>query len=576
MLRSSRLRRDLDLLGKRITASGQATSKTGSGETFAATLLRDRLVGDARQPLLILFGAVALVLLIACVNAANLLVARANAREKEFAVRRAIGAGRWVIVRQLLVESVVLALAAAVLGLALAAEGLDLLAARLPHGYVVGIDGAVLGFTLLLAVATGLAFGIMPALRASAPALEQSLRDSAGASAGRHRRRARNILVVSEVALALVLLVGSALLVRSFISVNAIDPGFDPHGVLAARIRLTPARYSTVTPKRTFFDALVQRLRTEPGVDAITLADGLPLAEVNTVGMNPQAINPDDPNQFLEIANAAVGPDYFSTMRIPILQGRAITADDREGSTEVCVVSQALAHRLWPGRNPIGQSGMGRDGGAVVVGVAADVRGESLEREGKPAVYIPLTQARSRSYDEMWVVLRSSHPLRVAPALRQVVRTEDAAQPIAEITTYTAIIQQHYASLRLITALITLFAALALVLAVIGIAGVTAYAVSQRTRELGIRIAMGARSIDLLGLLLSETAALVGIGLGIGLAAAFGLTRTLRSLLYGVTSNDLVTFGGAAVALGLAALLATYIPARRAGRVDPMQALRQD
>ncbi|MGH7532810.1 MAG: FtsX-like permease family protein, partial [Gemmatimonadales bacterium] len=292
--------------------------------------------------------------------------------------------------------------------------------------------------------------------------------------------------------------------------------------------------------------------------------------------MDPQNIRPEDPDQFLEIVAMSVGPDFFSTMHIPILQGRAITAADREDARHIAVVSQALAHRLWPDRDPIGQAGMGGDGSAVVVGVAADVRDESLEREGKPAIYVPLPQSRDRNYDAMWVIVRSAHPLRVIPELRGVVHAEDPTQPIASISTYDAIVQQQYASLRLITALITLFAALALVLAVIGIAGVTAYAVSQRTRELGIRIAMGARAADVIGLLLGETVVLVGVGLLIGLGTAFGVTRTLRSLLFGVTSTDIATFGGAALLLGIVALIATYVPARRAASVDPVVALRQE
>ncbi|MGH9410685.1 MAG: ABC transporter permease [Vicinamibacterales bacterium] len=573
-----KLQSDLDVLGKRITASGEATSKLGSGEGFTATLLRDQIVGGARQPLLILLGAVALVLLIACVNAANLLVARANSREKEFAVRRAIGAGRWPIVRQLLVESVLLALGAALVGLALAAIGLDVLAAQLPHGYAAGVDRTMLGFTLVLAVATGLGFGLVPALRASAPALEESLRDSAGGTAGRSHRRVRSVLIVSEVALALVLLVGSALLVRSFISITTINPGFDPQDLLAARIRLTPERYATLNQKRAFFEGVLQRLRTLPGVSSVTFADWLPLSgNVRMVGMNPQQIRADDPDQFLALADMAVAPDFFSTMRMPILMGRAFTAEDyRDGARTVCVVNQALARELWPDKNPIGQSGMGRTGDAVVVGLVGDVRSESLEHEGGPAGYFPITQTRERNYDQTWIAVRSAHPLRVAPELQAIVRSEDATQPIAEIAAYDQIIQQRYASLRLITALMTLFAGLALVLAVIGIAGVTAYSVSQRTRELGIRIALGARAIDVLGLLLSETAVLVAIGLGIGLAAAFGVTRTLRSLLYGVTSTDPLTFVGAALALGFVALAATYVPARRAAKVDPVEALRNE
>ncbi len=427
------LQRDLDVLGQRISSSAEATSKSGTGETFEATLLRDQIVGDARQPLLILVGAVALVLLIACINAANLLVARANTREKEFAVRRAIGAGRWAIVRQLLVESVILAVGAAAAGLALAAIGLHLLTAQLPHGYVIGIDGTVLGFTMLLALATGLGFGVVPALRASAPALEQSLRGGTGGTADRSRRYGRNMLVVSEVALALVLLVGAVLLVQSFMSVNAINPGFDPQGLLAARIRLTPERYPTVSQKRTFYEDVLQRVRTLPGVSAVSFADWLPLSgRVRMVGMNPQQIRPNDPDDFLTLADMSVGPDFFSTMRIPVVAGRAFTADDsRAGSPPVCVVNQALAHRLWPHTNPIGQGGMGGPGNATVVGVVDDVRSESLEREGAPAIYLPITRTRARNYDEIWVIVRAARPLRVVPGLRDAVRAEDTTQPIA-------------------------------------------------------------------------------------------------------------------------------------------------
>jgi putative ABC transport system permease protein len=576
-----RLQSELDLLGTRVTADEQAASargpagKTVLGERFSATRLRDQIAGDARQPLLILFGAVALVLLIACVNAANLLLARASSREKEFAVRRAIGAGRATIAQQLLVESLLLALAAAGVGLALAAGGLRLLAAQLPQGYGAGIDTTVLVFTVLLAMITGVGFGLAPALRASSAALEPSLRDHPGGTAGRTRRRARDVLIVTEVAVALVLLVGSALLVASFLRVSTINPGFDPQDLVAARIRLTPERYTTASQQRAFFDDVVLRLRHQPDVGAITYVDQVPLSGMqHQVGMDPQRIRSDDPDQFLTIAAVSVGDDFFSTMRVPIVQGRGLgAADNRDGAPPVCVVSRSLADRLWPHQNPIGQAGMGRQGDAAVVGVAADVRGVSLRLAGGMAVYTPAAQD-DRSYEQMWIVARSRHPLRVAASLREIIHDEDAAQPIAEIATYDQMMQRQYANLTLVAALVTMFAGLALVLAVIGIAGVTAYAVSQRTRELGIRIALGARTIDMLRLVLGETAGLVAIGLVVGVAAALALTRTLQSLLYGVTSSDPATFTGAALALAAAALVATYVPARRVGHVNPVDALR--
>lgn len=603
-----KLNADLDVLAKRLNAAeqpsgsggrrmvvvqeggppaggGRGTMRARAGvspftTSLAATLLRDRVVGrNVRQPLLILFGAVVLVLLIACVNAANLLVARANTREREFAVRRAIGAGRWPIVRQLLVESVLLALAAAAVGLVLASFGLQLLATVIPPRFAIGVNGTVLGFTMLLALATGLGFGIIPALRASAPALEQSLREGTGGTEGRPRRRARDVLVVSEVALALVLLVGSGLLVRSFIRLNDVNPGFDPQGLMAARIRLTPSRYATLAAQRTFFTDIVQRLQSQPGVTDITLATTLPLSgALRMMAMDPRRVNANDPNQFLAMAATDVGANFFSTMHIPVLQGRAITADDKDGAPLVAVVSTSLVHELWPDGNPLGKilplGGPNGPRDVTVVGVVGEVRTGGLSDPARPAIYLPAAQGGDAQ--QMWVVVRAAHPTRVAPVLRQVVRGEDATQPIGEMMTYEQLVAQGQEAIRLMTTLITLFAGLALVLAVIGIAGVTAYAVSQRTRELGIRIAMGARAVDVLGLLLSETIVLVVIGLGIGLVAALGVTRTLRGMLYGVGSTDPVTFVLAAVVLGSVALIATYVPARRAGRVDPVEALRSE
>ena len=397
-----------------------------------ANLLRDQIVGDARQPLLILFGAVALVLLIACLNAANLLVARANTRGREFVVRRAIGAGRgrssassWSRASS--------SRRGGCAGTRVAAVVLRLLAAQRPHGFVVGIDGTVLAFTSLLAVVTGLGFGVVPALRASAPSLDSHCATAlAGPSpaAPPHTRRARRQRGRAGAGPSRRFGAARSELRRR----QRGQPGLRPTGASRGPDSSHAGTVFQSEPEAHLLQrsppASSNAARRQRG----HLRDGLPLAGVVMVEMNPQGIRPDDPDSFLKIAALAVGPDFFSTMRIPILQGRAFTADDgREQAPPVCVVSEALAHRLWPNRNPIGQNGMGWSGDATVVGVVGDVRTESLEGESGPAVFTLAARTdRSRDYDEIWVVVRSAHPLRVVPELRGMVRAEDATQPIAE------------------------------------------------------------------------------------------------------------------------------------------------
>lgn len=615
----ARIRGDLAVLAARLNAADSANSAgapgggprqivgiaTGAGpgaprapagpsrnlfsSGFEVTLLRDVAIGDARRPLFIMLGAVGLVLLIACANAANLLLARAVARRREMAIRQALGAERRRLMQQLLTESVLLALAAGVVGILLAAGGLRALIAiwpnALPKASEIGLDGVVLAFTLGLAVVTGLAFGIVPAWRASSPRIEETLRDEAAGASGGRRRRLQGGLVVGEVALALVLLVGAGLLVRSFIRLSSVNPGFDTHDLLAARIRLTPSRYANPTAQARFFDDVLATLAARPGVQHASLAGTLPLSgSVRMIAFDPRTVRPDFPQPFLALRSFEVSPDYFSAFRIPIRRGRAFTADDRAGAPPVAIMNRAAVDLLWPGQDPIGRQLTigGVPGGptgrapTTIVGVIDNLRSTSLDEKPQPEIYTPAAQASRQP--QMWVVLRATNgkPLQLAGAIRDAVRQADPEQPIGEIASLNEMADRLTAARRFNTTLLTLFALLAVALALVGIYGVTAYAVTQRAREMGIRMALGAQPAQVVGLLLRENLRRVAIGVALGLAAAFGVTRVLKSLLYEVAPGDAVTFAATAALLVAVALVATWWPARRATRVDPVEALRTE
>jgi len=551
---------------------------------FQLQPLSRAVVGSGRTSILVLFGAVGVVMLIACVNAAGLLVARASGRRREIAVRRALGAGRGRIVRQLLTESVLLSLAAGAVGLALGAWGLEALLAAwpgvLPRVGAIDIDARVLAFTLLLAVATGVAFSLLPALRAAAPDVERTLRDDSAASIGA-RRRTHGALVVVEMALALVLLVGAGLLVRSFIRLSEIQPGFDPRNVLAARIRLTPSRYPGVQQQRDFFDQVESDLLRQPGVTGASLSRTLPLSGASMMlGMDPREVRPDDPEQTLILGLDIVDAGYFKTLRIPLLGGRVFGPADRSGAPKVAIVNDLLAKRLWPGESPIGKqmpvhSPGSADSVATVIGEIAALRSGAIDHPPQPELY--LAAAQSDAETQMWLAVRAStHPLHLASAVRDAVLRADPQQPIGEIVSLEQLIERQTAARRLTMALVSLFAAVAMTLAAVGMYGLAAYTVTRRTREFGIRVALGARSRDVLRMVLREHLRLVAVGAAAGIVIALGLTRVMRTMLYDVSPTDVPTFVCTVAGLALVGLLAALVPARRATRVDPMVALRHE
>ena len=547
--------------------------------------LKEQLVGDIRPALLVFMGAVGLVLLIACANVANLMLMRAAAREREMAIRAALGAGRKRIVRQMLTESTLVALLGGALGLLLAVWGVSSLgtaqAGPIPRLDESGVDGRVLGFTLLLCIGTGLLFGLAPALRLASGRSRESLREGArGASGGLGVHRLRGALVLGEVALALVLLVGAGLLIRSFDRLSEVNPGFDSSSVISAQIVLPRVRYAESNNQLAFFDQLLQSTRAMPDVESVALTSDAPLSGGGNYLSFEVAGRPPASASTVQDAEVLVtGPEYFRTLRIPLRSGRIFSAQDDARATRVVVINSAMARRYWPGGEPIGARvtlGDPADSSSwrTVVGVVGDVRQNALNDDPYPQLFLPLAQTPQRA---MLLLARTTgNPSALSGPIRHAVTALDPDLPVSDIRTLDERLDQSIAQPRVSMMLLAIFALMALVLAAVGIYGVLSYTVTQRTRELGIRMALGAESNSVMRLVVGQAMVPALIGVGLGLAGAWGATRLMSSLLFGVSATDPVTFIVVALFLLAVALLSSWVPARRATRVDPLIALRAE
>ncbi|HST22681.1 MAG TPA: ABC transporter permease [Blastocatellia bacterium] len=570
-------------------ANSLAERYPDSNTNFSVRLvpLQQQIVGDFKTALLVLLGAVVFVLLIASANVANMLLARAAARQKEIAIRMALGAGRARLIRQLLTESMLLAFAGGVVGLLLALWGIDLLVAfspsDIPRVKEVAIDGRVLGFTLGVSILTGIIFGFVPALQASRPDLNETLKEGGrSATGGIGRQRVRSLLVVAEIALSLVLLVGAGLLIRSFIKLQSVNPGFDSRNVLTMQLDLSGPNYKTGTQVIAFHNLLLEKIKALPGIESASTRSFTPVASdapYAYLSFAIEGVPVDVANRSVAYYNA-VSPDYFQTMRIPVLKGRQFDEHDVRKAQNVTIVNETAARRFFSDEDPIGKRVSLNDENpteedwVTIIGIVKDTKPRALDRESVAEMYMPYDQQPELGMSLM--IRTTNKPETMASAVRSELQTLDGNQPVYSIRTLDSVLSESVATPRFRTFLLGAFAAVALILAVVGIYGVMSYSVSQRKHEIGIRMALGAQSTDVLKLVVGQGMALALIGVALGVAGAYGLTRLMSSLLYGVSATDLTTFIVIPVILAGVALGACFVPARRATKVDPMVALRYE
>jgi putative ABC transport system permease protein len=568
----------------------QQYPKTNKDVRVAINSIYSDMVGDVRPSLLVLLGAVAFVLLIACANVANLLLARAAARQKEIAIRTALGASRTRVIRQLLTESVALSVVGGALGLLVAMWGADLLLSVIPNNVPwvteIALDRNVFGFTLAASVIIGIIFGLVPALQASSPDLNETLKEGDRGSTG-GRQRARSLLVVAEVALALVLLIGAGLMLQTFSRLRQIDAGFNPKNLLSMMLSLSPVRYSEGPKARAFFKQLEQRLATLPNLENAAFTTSVPLsgATVTSLLRDSESFTSYGDNRLT--VQSSVGVGYFQTMNMAILKGRSFTEQDTDKTPLVAVIDENMARDLFPDRDPIGQHIKLNEGTIrfEVIGVVGHIKHLSWESDAQSKVRYQMYSNYNQIPDEwfaqvtrtMSLVARTkSDPAALIPSIRRQVGEVDSDQPIYNLKLMDELISNSISQQRFAMTLLLVFAAVAILLAGIGIYGVTSYSVTQRSHEIGIRMALGARRTDVLNMVVTQGLRLVLIGVAIGLVGAFALTRVMTGLLFGVSATDPITFLITSLGLTGVAVAASFIPALRATKVDPMVALRYE
>ncbi len=568
----------------------QQYPKTNKSVRVTVASIYEDMVGDVRPSLLVLLGAVGFVLLIACANVANLLLARAAARQKEIAIRTALGASRLRVVRQLLTESILLSIAGGAVGLLLAMWGADLLLAAIPNNIPwvkeIALDRYVLGFTLAASLATGIVFGLAPALQSSRPDLNETLKEGGrGSTSG--RQRARAVLVVSEVALALVLFIGATLMLKTFSRLRNIDAGFNPKNVLTMTFSLSPSRYSESARAREFYRQLDQRVNTLPGVEAAAFTRSVPLegATVTAVLLDGESFTTYS-DQRLTV-QSMVGVNFFRAMGIPLLRGRTFSEQETDKTPLTAVIDDNMARELFPDKDPLGQHLLLNEGAIrfEIVGVVPHIKHLSWDADAQSKVRFQMYSNYNQVPDQFFaqatqtlslVMRTTTNPMSLVPSVRKQVQDVDRDQPIYNVKLMEESIAGSMSQRRFVMSLLAVFAGVALILAAIGIYGVMSYSVTQRSHEIGIRMALGARGRDVLALVVANGLKLVLAGVAIGLAASFMLTRLLSGLLFAVSATDPLTFVLTSLALTGVALGACFVPARRATKVDPMTALRYE